>query len=1220
MSVVLRHFRISRDDKPDPVEEDLFEAIVSILIGFSILLIIVRNKIKQYLDNYKWIRREWRLLDALTKDFQTANRSVDQIRQRANQVWESDLNLRGITQTLSEIETEWVKKEGKVSSDAQRYVEDYEKLIARHRGTFMIKRYVSAFKKLISIVELALGLRRLKREITNQRENKKEYTNPIVEKLEESRTKVRRLQDRPIDDAEQRVVIRPMPPFRSGVALVLERLIDVEPVLVRGIADQVRTTVMQLQLMRAFTKDIRELRLESEIEKAWVEEAQEITAQAQNDVNSFLQEASNHPRWLAVVTDYRLLRRKLKQIIKNVGDEFSHILETKQRYGFKFIKRDSSNKDAVGNTSFSVIRSQGNDQEPDPVTLLRNDLEKTRKMLKDEEASNAANNMRKACLELLRKMASEVEPSTETEGNSTENIEDIARAVEGIFIEIEVIRRIGEALSLLTSCIQVFSIRVMEESCSVVGLEEDTHELASKLTTNSDNQSRLIISIVGMQGIGKTTLAKEILNHRSIMEHFPVRHFVSVPKETDEVTLLRSVGNQILRTTDEGSGREYWINTLQDFFGENTCLVVLDNLRSNDVWSKLKPAMFSDRNTGTNVLITSRDKDVASDENSSIIHRLRLRTGEESWEFFTQMVICPSDEALEKLAKKVVARTGGLPLAILGLGYLLSGKIVTNVELLVVHDRVTQGHNQVPWVATWDTNKDDLGSNVTLGKCLSYFELFSRDSEISARRLVALWVAQGLAQSDKTNGRTQEKVAKDHLMELIDRNIIQIIEKKLNGKVLSCRLPGILRELWLASRANNTAARSWSLCGSFDRKLAYRFDDEDASFNRRIHRLDHTNLMPEESSPHSIMFFDSREGDRPGEDIGNYLSKAITNGHLVDLVVLDLEHVYKPQLPSCIRNLKKLKYLGLRWTHIESLPKSIGQLSNLQTLDLKKTLVQKLPSSIWKLKNLRNLHLNHSCRLEFMSPPNNLHKLSGLFVDVESRALIDELYKLNSLRKLRLIIGQLTPQLQQVLARSIPLLTNLQSLSLKSNETGEPQELDLERLNNLEQLSSLSLIGKLGRPSIMFELPQRLNELTLSHSGLTRGDLLMQMLGSYLPELKFLYFLSDSYCGKEMVFANGFPKLLVLKLWNLPNLEELVVEKEVMPKLRVFEIRSCMRLEAAKTKLPEFSSLPELKLSNMPEEYTAELKRTFQKLRHNLRIRPFNFSPVLRDYPRINGP
>lgn len=76
-------------------------------------------------------------------------------------------------------------------------------------------------------------------------------------------------------------------------------------------------------------------------------------------------------------------------------------------------------------------------------------------------------------------------------------------------------------------------------------MEEDTHSVVSRLT-NSEHFS--IISIVGMQGIGKTTLAKNVYNHRAIVKHFSLRAWVSIGQEFDENVIFEDVGNKVLRT------------------------------------------------------------------------------------------------------------------------------------------------------------------------------------------------------------------------------------------------------------------------------------------------------------------------------------------------------------------------------------------------------------------------------------------------------------------------------------------------------------------------------------------------------------------------------------------------------------------------------------------------------------------------------------------------
>ncbi|EXB23829.1 Disease resistance protein RPM1 [Morus notabilis] len=1177
-------------ENQDTVQEDLVEGFIWLVGGSYLLLALVNCVILQYMEkNNMWIRREWRLLDALSKDFKTANKSMVQIKERAQQVWESVHNLRGITHKLNEIEARWVKKTAKVTSEAERCTVGFEEQVD---GRNFLKKYF-LFKKFITIVDLAFGMHRTKGGIEKLRKEKN-YANHVVRILEESRMTVRRLQDRPIDESEH-PSDPPRAPFDSKVASDLELLISNRPNLVWGMSAQIPFVVMQLHLLEAFIKDLHGLKLERAIEKVWLDEAQNIIDQTNNVIKTMLQETANKVRWLSIFKDYWGLRRKFKKNIKNVSAVLSHLLETKERYGFKFIRRESS-KDANSNvpqppmednttslisSAVRSIRSHMQDQEPNSLTLLAKELEDLEKLLKDQEATERAIGTRMASYKLLEKMASDAELCMKN-SQWTE------------------INRIHEDASFLKRCVQVYRIDMMKESSSVVGLEEDIHELVLSLkqTANTNNEAHerhSVLSIVGMRGIGKRTLAKKICHHRSIINHFPVRRLVSVQEESDEIRLLQSVGNQILQIQENENEKEYWINKLQVFLKENRCLIVLDNLLLKQTWDRLKLALIPDGSIST-IMLTTRDKAVALHVNPSNIHPLRLRTREESWELFTQMVDCPPSE-VEILTKRVVARTGGLPLAILRLGYLLSGKSVTEEELSVVLERVSQVHYQQPWVSTWDTNKEYLQSQPVLEKCLSYFELFPRDFEVPARRLVALWVAQGLAQNTELNEeRTEETIAYGYLLELINRNIIQTVERKRNGKVSTCRFPSTLRELWLKNRRTTRTPCSWSVA-SFDRQLAYRFDaDEDSGYSRSIHSLN-SNILGEDSCPLSITVFDSRDGERLGEEVRDFLRQGIASGNFRDLQVLDLERVLIPHLPSAIGKLKHLTYLGLRWTHLETLPPSVGKLLNLQTLDLKHTNLGTLPSSVWKLNKLRNLHLSEVCRIKFMPQISaismkNLHKLSGVFVDHESRALMEVVDKLNNLRKLRLTF-QLTLEQQKRLAERIPRLTHLESLSLKSvNEDNQAHSLRLEPLIDLKKLSSLCLSGKLERRAyILSELPESLTELTLSDSGLSRGNLLLPFLGN-LPQLKFLSFFSGSYQQNRMDFSGGFPNLLVLKLWCLDTLVTLKVEEGAMQKLRELEIRSCLNLTVP-TGLTHLKTLQELKLTSMPAKYTADIENAF---------------------------
>ncbi|CAO2150314.1 unnamed protein product [Urochloa humidicola] len=80
------------------------------------------------------------------------------------------------------------------------------------------------------------------------------------------------------------------------------------------------------------------------------------------------------------------------------------------------------------------------------------------------------------------------------------------------------------------------------EEAAIVGenIERDTKELAQVLIANNGNHDLKVVSIVGMGGMRKTTLAQKIFNEPTIQEHFKTRIWLSITQHFDEVELLRS--------------------------------------------------------------------------------------------------------------------------------------------------------------------------------------------------------------------------------------------------------------------------------------------------------------------------------------------------------------------------------------------------------------------------------------------------------------------------------------------------------------------------------------------------------------------------------------------------------------------------------------------------------------------------------------------------------
>ncbi|KAJ9701582.1 hypothetical protein PVL29_006805 [Vitis rotundifolia] len=695
---------------------------------------------------------------------------------------------------------------------------------------------------------------------------------------------------------------------------------------------------------------------------------------------------------------------------------------------------------------------------------------------------------------------------------------------------------------------------------------DDVHAMITRLLT--DDQNFRVIPIMGMQGIGKTTLANLIFNHKAVVDHFPFAAWRSDGYRFQ----LRYKGE--LMQSGRSQWRDVWSNQYEmqrliPFLINDRSLIVLDN------WNFLvdHQEMLPDALNGSRIILTTCETKLPPNlKMKSDPHPLRLRTDEESWALFTHAFKFSIPPELLKLKDEIAKRCGGLPLQIVKLAEALSHKDATIEEWSTALQQFHHDQQQL-WPNTLYKIHKDL--SLYMRRCLFYFTLFPQDFDIPARRLITLWVAEDLVQPEGEN-ETPEDVAERCLNLLIAQGMVQVTKKKLNGNVKMVQLPDALRQYWsskaqqatfLGVHTNTRSELSLGTCRI--RRLVDHLDKEDISFDH-IHgdyNTTSTSLTPYYEDVLSFLSFDTRKESKPGEEVGNFLCQSISSGGFLVLLVLDLENVYRPKLPKAIGKLTRLRYLGLRSTFLEILPSSIRKLENIQTLDMKHTRINTLPDSIWKLQQLRHLYLSESYQSKLMlregtNFPKFLQTLCGLFVDEET-LVRDGLDRLLSIRKLGLTMSSkqeaMSLQLQAVVDWVLKL-NQLRSLRLKSiDQNNQPWDLELKPLVSLVNLSYMYLLGRLRNPSIMSQFPYSLIDLTLSGSGLVEDP--MQSLDK-LPNLRSLKLLAKSYLGKNMLCSlGGFPQLRVLNLWKLEQLEEWNVEKGALQALRDLEIRSCRSLK-----------------------------------------------------------
>nr|XP_023919958.1 disease resistance protein RPP13-like [Quercus suber] len=356
------------------------------------------------------------------------------------------------------------------------------------------------------------------------------------------------------------------------------------------------------------------------------------------------------------------------------------------------------------------------------------------------------------------------------------------------------------------------------EESDISGFEDHVYEITERLLT-VDEPRHCVISIVGMEGSGKTTLAKSIYNKNAV--HFSTCAWVSISEKNSAEEILQDIRKQVIGSYQEPKGKrslkEELKKMLQNFLREKRYLIVLDNIAMAGVWNDLKDA-FPGESNGSRIVITTRDMPVAPHDDSRIFQ----------------------------------------------------------------------------------------------------YKLHLRNFEIPTRRLITLWVAEGFLRLGKGD-KSPEHFVERCLMELIDRNMIQVTEKKPNGKVRTCCLPGALRKLLskavedkvLKGQVNTTSKSSSSLqhnCWIVDH---YNNTEPSNTIFNHIHgdNTDNATLQASYGKALSFMSFDYQEGSQSGEDIENFLQRYISYKCFLLLRVLDLERVFRPQLPKVLSKLALLRYL-----------------------------------------------------------------------------------------------------------------------------------------------------------------------------------------------------------------------------------------------------------------------------------------------------------------------
>ncbi|CAA0408479.1 unnamed protein product [Arabidopsis thaliana] len=716
----------------------------------------------------------------------------------------------------------------------------------------------------------------------------------------------------------------------------------------------------------------------------------------------------------------------------------------------------------------------------------------------------------------------------------------------------------------------------------LVGVEQSVEELVGHLVENDIYQ---VVSISGMGGIGKTTLARQVFHHDLVRRHFDGFAWVCVSQQFTQ----KHVWQRILQELQPHDGNILQMDEsalqpkLFQLLETGRYLLVLDDVWKKEDWDRIK-AMFP-RKRGWKMLLTSRNEGVGIHADPTCLtFRASILNPEESWKLCERIVFPRRDETevrldeeMEAMGKEMVTHCGGLPLAVKALGGLLANKH-TVPEWKRVSDNIGSQIVGGSWLDDNSLNSvyrilslsyEDLPTH--LKHCFLFLAHFPEDSKISAYDLFNYWAVEGIY-----DGSTIQDSGEYYLEELVRRNLVIADNRYLSLESRYCQMHDMMREVCLSKAKEENFLQIIK-----DPTSTSTINAQSPSRSRRL-------------SNHSGKAF--------------HLLGHKNNTKVRSLIVWDED--FGIRSASVFHNLTLLRVLDLSWVKFEGgkLPSSIGGLIHLRYLSLYDAGVSHLPSTMRNLKLLLYLNLRvdneepihvpnvlkEMIELRYLSLPLDMHDKTKLelgdLVNLEylwgfstQHTSVTDLLRMAKLRNLTVFLSERCNF--ETLSSSLRELRNLETLYfLYFYMVDYMGEFVLDHFIHLKELG---LSVRMSKFPDQHQLPPHLVHISLLDCGMEEDP--MPILEKLL-HLKSVQLAVEAFVGRRMVCSKGgFPQLCALRISKQPELEEWIVEEGSMPCLRTLTIIDCKKLKELPDGLKYITSLKELKIREMKREWKEKL-------------------------------
>ncbi|XP_048557165.1 disease resistance RPP8-like protein 3 [Triticum urartu] len=306
-----------------------------------------------------------------------------------------------------------------------------------------------------------------------------------------------------------------------------------------------------------------------------------------------------------------------------------------------------------------------------------------------------------------------------------------------------------------------------------------------KMITEEKSDGVVVLPIVGIAGVGKTTLAQLVCNDPDVEHQFDQRIWVWVSRNFDKIRLTREMLNSISQERhEEITCFAKLPEILKSHANSKRLLIILDNVwddvDDNIRWAEMLDSLVSSHVKGNVVLVTTRNIFLARRLGTLKPVKLGALANDDFWLLFKSRAFgyenCQEHPSLSIIGWQIAEKLKGNPLAAVSTGELLRKKLNTDYWRIVLkNEEWKYMHHNRGIMAALKLSYDQLPYH--LQRCFSYCSIFPDSYQFLSEVLVGFWISQGFVKCNNSSRRLED-IGQGYLIDLVNMGFFEEVKRE----------------------------------------------------------------------------------------------------------------------------------------------------------------------------------------------------------------------------------------------------------------------------------------------------------------------------------------------------------------------------------------------------------------------------------------------------------